>query len=154
MLSKLITSKTRRDLITLFLTHPEERFYYAQLMRDHGFSSAWLQKELRELSAIGLLESEQEPKVKYYKANQSFPLYSELKSIIYKTVGLADVLKESLSEVDDVDVAFIYGSVAANLENVSSDIDVLVIGKISTDRVHEATCFPQRDTLTILHCRV
>lgn len=138
MLTTLITSKTRRDLLVLFLTHPESRYYQTQLIRDLKMPSSIIQSELKKLSEIGFVTSEKEANIRYFQVNKSFPLYGELKSIIYKTVGLADALKESLSEIGEIKVAFIYGSVAKNLENVSSDIDVMVIGKISTDRVHDA----------------
>lgn len=138
MLSTLITSKARRKILTLFLTHPEQKFYYNQIIRDLDITPSAVQNELGKLTDIGFLTSEKEVKVRYYQINKSFPLYNELKSIIYKTVGLADALQENLAEIEDIQVAFIYGSVAKNLENLSSDIDVMVIGKVSSDTVNDA----------------
>lgn len=122
----------------MFLTHPEQKFYYNQIIRDLDLTPSAVQSELGKLTDIGFLISEKEVKVRYYQVNKAFPLYNELKSIIYKTVGLADSLKENLAEIGEIKVAFIYGSVAKNLEDVMSDIDVMVIGKVSTDIVHDA----------------
>ncbi len=46
-----------------------------------------------------------------------------------KTVAVADVLRETLEPLqEDIDVAFIYGSVAGGTELAASDIDVFVVG--------------------------
>jgi predicted nucleotidyltransferase len=138
MLSTLITSKVRLRLVVLFLTHPEERFYQKQLIRDLGMSSAQLQSELRKLEETGFLTSSREANTRYFQVNKRSPIYPELKSIVFKTVGLADYLKTALAEIGDVEIALIYGSVAKNVENVASDVDLLVIGDVDTDALHDA----------------
>lgn len=136
MLATLVTAKSRRRLLTLFLTHPEQRFYHAQIVRDMKIPVSAAQTELKKLSDIGFLKIEREANIKFYKVNKDFPLYNELKSIIYKTIGLADALKENLSKIGHIDVAFIYGSVAKNTEDVRSDIDLMIIGDPDMDEVH------------------
>jgi len=138
MLSTLITSKSRRKILILFLTHPEQKFYYSQIIRDLGMTPSAAQKELSNLSNIGFLKSEKEANVKYFQVNKSFPLYNELKSIVYKTVALADPLRDALEKIGDIQIAFIYGSVAKNTENMGSDIDLMVIGHPSMDELSEA----------------
>ncbi|MCZ7662698.1 MAG: nucleotidyltransferase domain-containing protein [Thermoleophilia bacterium] len=138
MLSTLITSKARRTILTLFLTHPEERFYQKQLIRQLGMSSSLVQKELRKLEEIGFVTSSREANTRFFAVNKDFPLYQELKSIVYKTVGLADFLREALHDIGSIRAAFIYGSVAKNLEDARSDIDLMVIGDVDQDKLHEA----------------
>jgi predicted nucleotidyltransferase len=138
MLSTLITSKVRHALLVLFITHPDERFYLKQLTRDLGLSSSQLQKELAKLREIGFLTSSRESNTRYYQANKAFPLFPELKSMIYKTAGLADFLRETLEDIGPIDVALIYGSVAKNVEDMRSDVDLLVIGDIDLDALHDA----------------
>lgn len=138
MLSTLITSKSRRKILILFLTHPEQKFYYSQIIRDLEMTPSAAQKELSNLSTIGFVKSEKEANVKYFQVNKSFPLYNELKSIVYKTVALADPLREALEKIGDIQIAFIYGSVAKNTENMGSDIDLMVIGHPSMDELSEA----------------
>ena len=138
MLATLVTSRVRRTLLVLFLTHPEERFYQKQLIRELGLSSSLVQKELRNLAGIGFLTSSREANTRYFQVDKTFPLYGELKSIVYKTVGLADFLRTALHGVDAVRAAFIYGSVARNTEDSRSDIDVMVIGGVDQDALHEA----------------
>lgn len=144
MLSTLITSKTRRRLIILFLTHPEQKYYQTQLIRDFEFPSSLVQSELKKLTEAGILTSEKEANIRYFQVNKSFPIYNELKSIIYKTVALADPLKDALEKIGDIQIAFIYGSVAKNTENMGSDIDLMVIGHPSMDELSEAVTKAER----------
>ncbi|MHB9052725.1 MAG: nucleotidyltransferase domain-containing protein [Thermoleophilia bacterium] len=138
MLSTLITSKARVELITWFITHPGERFYYRQLIDILNASKQSIQNELARLESAGLLSSRKEGNIRFYWVNKEFILYPEIKSMILKTVGVGDELRESLSKIGDIKSAFIYGSVAKNLEDARSDIDVMVIGKVTVDAVHEA----------------
>lgn len=49
------------------------------------------------------------------------------------------MLKESLDSGnrDNVSIVFIYGSYARNTENINSDIDLVIIGNISSRKVSE-----------------
>lgn len=138
MLSTLITSKSRIEIITWFVSHPGERFHYLQLDKLLATSRSSLQKELKRLEVGGLLCSRKEGNIRFYWVNQDYPLYPELKSIVFKTVGLADFLRDSLFAIGTVEVALVYGSVAKNVEDMSSDVDLLVVGDIELDALHEA----------------
>lgn len=137
MLSTLITSKSRIEVLTWFLTHPGERFHYLQLVGLLKSSKRSIQIELKRLEGAGILLSKKEANIRFYWVNQDHPLYPELKSIVFKTVGLADFLREALDEIGDIKAAFIYGSVAKNLEDARSDIDLMIIGDVDTDKLHE-----------------
>ena len=66
---------------------------------------------------------------KRYQANERSPLFHEIKSIVLKTFGLADVLREALEPISKgIKVAFVYGSIAKQTETETSDIDILLIG--------------------------
>jgi predicted nucleotidyltransferase len=138
LLSTLITSKARVELITWFITHPGERTHYNELIRILDANHPSIQRELKRLESAGLLQSSREANVKFYWVNQEFLLYREIKAIVMKTVGLGDTLRRELQELDGVEVAFIYGSVARDLEDARSDIDLMVIGDIEVDAIHKA----------------
>lgn len=138
MLSTLITSKSRIELLTWFVSHPGEQFHYLQLDSLLASSRASLQKELKRLEDGGILRSVKEGNIRFYWINQEHPLYPELKSIVFKTAGLADFLRESLADTGSIETAFIYGSVAKNLESMGSDVDVMIIGDVDMDTLHEA----------------
>lgn len=135
MLEQLFSSRVRVRLLTTFLTNPDARFYTRQLERLLDGSPYAIQRELRRLEAIGLLEAQPEANIKYYAVNKDFPIYPELKNIILKTTGVGDVLHEGLAKLGTVEQAFIYGSVAAGDEDSLSDIDLMIIGKVDLIRL-------------------
>ena len=66
---------------------------------------------------------------KHYQANAASPLYSELRNIVLKTVGLAEPLRAALKPLSSAAIraAFVYGSVAKATDQSASDIDLMVI---------------------------
>lgn len=138
MLSSLITSKARVELITWFITHPGERTHYNELIRILDANPPSIQRELKRLENTGFLKSSREANVKFYWVNQDFLLYPELKAMVMKTVGLGDTLKRELRGLNKIEAAFIYGSVARDIEDARSDIDLMVIGDVAVNTVHKA----------------
>ena len=138
MLSTLVTSATRRALLVRFFTHPGERFYATQLIRELGLASAGVQKELARLESAGMIESEREGNVRFFTVNTRHPLYAEIKSIVYKTEGLGDVLRESIAQLPGLRAALVYGSVARGSEDAASDVDLLVIGSVDVASLDRA----------------
>ena len=130
MLQALFSSKVRVKLLTHFFSHPEEPFYARSLARQAGehYNAVW--QELNNLERIGLLLSERDANVKHYRLNPDFPIYGELKRIIFKTSGLGQALREALDHLGSVEWAFIYGSVAAGGEDSLSDVDLMLIGEV------------------------
>ena len=65
----------------------------------------------------------------YYRAKTENPLYPEIRNLVLKTSGLADVLKSALRD-QRIRIAFVFGSVASGEEKAGSDIDLMVIGNL------------------------
>lgn len=128
-LLKLFSSKVRVRLLDTFLSLPGARFYIRELERKTGEDIRNVHQELQNLEGLGLLKSEVQGKQKYYSVNEDFFLYPELKAIIFKTTGVQGSLKDALTKLEGIEVAFIYGSYAASEESERSDVDVLIIGK-------------------------
>lgn len=133
MLERLFTSRVRVRLLTLFLTHPTEAFYIRQIARLTGETYNNVRLELQNLAQIGLILSERRANATYYQANVDHFLFPELKRIILKTTAVGDRLREALSALGNVRVAFIYGSTTRGTELASSDIDLMVIGDVDLD---------------------
>lgn len=136
MLEAIISSKTKRKLLTILLTNPNRRFYVRELSRDIKENINSVRCELKKLSSIGLVSSEREANLLYYKINTHCPLYKELKNLIYKTEAFGPYLKEISTFPNDVCVAFVYGSTAYDQEWERSDIDLFVLGDIDGEKLH------------------
>ena len=76
----------------------------------------------------GLLTVEHVGNQKRYRANPDAPIHDELVSIVRKTFGLAEPLREALAPLSDrIHAAFLYGSIAKGSDTARSDIDLMVI---------------------------
>jgi len=136
MLEHLITSKAKRRLLKLFITNPDSDFYTREIAKLTGESPNGVRRELAHLEKVGLVTSRREGNLKYYSLVKDFPFYPELKKIIYATVGLGDYLSAKFKEPRQIELAFIYGSVAKNGETAKSDIDLFIVGEIDESELH------------------
>ena len=131
---KLLT-KNRAELLKLFFTNPDRAFYMQEIGRILDKKPGIFQRTLNNLVLEGILESEYRANARYFKVNKNYPLYKELKSIIFKTIGIKGSIKEILEEIKGVRFAFIYGSYAKAKENYISDIDLVIIGNPDEDEL-------------------
>jgi len=128
-------TKNRAELLKLFLTNPDRAFYMQEIGRVLGKKPGIFQRTLNNMVLEGILESEYKANARYFKVNKNYPLYKELKSIVFKTVGVSGSLKDVLEKIGNVELAFIYGSFAKAKENYISDIDLVIIGKPDEDKL-------------------
>lgn len=135
MLKGLFSSETRINVLSHFLLHTGESFYLSQLEKMIMIPVGQLGRELRNLEKIRLLTSRIEGNQKRYSINLKFPLYEELRSIFLKIAGAGDIMRESLSGLKGVELAFIYASFAKGEEHPGSDIDVMVVGDVTDKEV-------------------
>lgn len=125
---------TRRGVLGLLYSRPEERFYLRQIARSAGTSAGTARRELEQLVAAGLLMREPDGNQVYYRANSRSPIFSELRNIIAKTAGIGDFLRGALVPLGPrVQVAFIFGSVAKGEQQSGSDVDLMVLGDVDLD---------------------
>jgi predicted nucleotidyltransferase len=136
MLDVLFSSSARVKVLSLFLTNADRRFYQREIESLTGLPIRAVQREVGKLEAIGLLHKTVDGNRVYYEVNRSFFLFPELKSMILKTAGLGAFLQELLQGEGQIQVAFIYGSYAADQETSVSDIDLCVIGELSSRELH------------------
>lgn len=127
-INRIFKSKVRKALFQLFFTNPEAEFYLRELERKLDIPVAMIRRELAKLEKSGIFISNRKGNLCYYALNTSYPLFEELKSIVFKTIGIQGILAETLQEIPAIDCAFIYGSYAKNEVHAGSDIDVFIIG--------------------------
>lgn len=138
-LAETLFSAYRRQVLALLLLHPEQHYHVREISRLTGVPAGSLHRELKLLAGAGLLGWHLAGNQVRYQANRDCPIYEELASIFRKTSGLADVVREALLPLtDQVDFAFIYGSVAQGKERVTSDVDVFVLGSVPFARAVQA----------------
>lgn len=132
-MSVLLNTRLRRKLLAYSFTHSDENYYVRELSSLIDEDPGNLSRELRKLEAEGLYVSFTKGKAKFYSVNKNYPLFKELKKIIFKTEGVEGSLKEIVLKYKGIALTFIYGSYAKNEEKKTSDIDLVVVGKINRD---------------------
>ena len=138
-LSAFLFNKTRRGLLGLFFGHPDESFYVNQILQSLNAGSGAVQRELKIMTDAGIVKRERKGNLVYYQANPQNPIFNDIKSIINKTFGVTDTIRESLDSIaNKITVAFIFGSVAARTETRASDIDLMIIGEVDFGEVVSA----------------
>jgi predicted nucleotidyltransferase len=133
ILDALFTSQARVEVLKLFFLRSSSRHYVREIAALTNQPVRAVQRELSRLENAGLLQSSVEGNRKYFQANRQSPVFPELRSLMIKTVGIAEELKNALQErTDAIEVAFIFGSFAQGTETASSDIDLMVIGEMTS----------------------
>lgn len=132
-ISNLFKSKTRKALFKLYFTNPDSEFYLRELERMLSIPVSMIRKELLRLEKESIFVFHKKGNLAYYSVNKNYPLFGELKSIVFKTIGVQGLLTEALQKIKGVEVAFIYGSYAKGNEKASSDIDLCIIGTTNED---------------------
>jgi predicted nucleotidyltransferase len=128
-LADALFTKTKQKVFRLLYGQPYRSFFANELIALTGSGSGAVQREIARLVDSGLVTSERIGRQRHYRANSNAPIYSELQSIITKTVGAADPIRKALEPLrNGISAALIYGSLAKGADTATSDIDVLVVG--------------------------
>jgi len=128
-------TKNRAELLKLFFTNSDRAFYMQEIGRILGKKPGIFQRTLNNLVLEGILESEYKANARYFRVNKGYPLFKELKNIVFKTVGIKSAIGDVLKEDNNIKMAFIYGSYAKARENYLSDIDIVIIGTPNEDEL-------------------
>ncbi len=127
-LGEALFPKIKRQLLSLFFLNPSKSYYYREVIRILESYPGAVQKELKNLVDAEILTTEFSGNRRYYQVNQNCFVYEDLRNIIVKTFGVADVIKKALEPLKDkIEIAFIYGSVAQKTDTGDSDIDLLFV---------------------------
>ena len=74
-LFRITKSKLREELLALYFTNPNKKYYLRELERLLNFSVGNIRRELIKLERTGLFLSENKGNLVYYYLNQSYPLF-------------------------------------------------------------------------------
>jgi DNA-binding transcriptional ArsR family regulator len=129
-LAEFLSSRSRAEILRLLFGTDSRELHVRELERQSGLADATIRQELKKLTRLGVIVARQDGNRTYYRANVEHPLYPDIRNLVRKTSGLTDVLREALGEAE-IQIAFVFGSVASGAERATSDVDLMVIGAIS-----------------------
>lgn len=120
--------KVRQRVLGVLFGTPDRSFYTNEVIGLAQSGVGAVQRELADLAAAGLLTIRQQGNQKHYQANAGAPVFAELRGLVLKTMGLADVLRAALAPIaPQIAQAFVFGSMAKQQDTAQSDVDLLVV---------------------------
>ncbi|MGI0102120.1 MAG: nucleotidyltransferase domain-containing protein [Nitrosotalea sp.] len=134
MLERLFTSTTRVSILEAFLLNPGNEYHIRGLARIIDATPIYVQKELKNLESLGLLDSRKKGNMVLYKLRTKSPIAEDLKRIFLKTESIGQAIMKDL-DIEKIKFAFIFGSFAKGVETPTSDVDVLILGDVNEDDV-------------------
>jgi predicted nucleotidyltransferase len=124
---------TRQGILAATLLQPGKWWYLSELADHIGTRVSSLQREIEALAQAGILDRRIDGRRTYVKANENSPIFLELRGLMEKTTGIIPMLAEEINRFKNkIRWAFVYGSVARGEETAASDVDVMLIGDVST----------------------
>ena len=130
LLSEILSSNIRAEIFRNLFGVAQHSLHLRDIERRTGFAVGTVQQEIKKLKRLDIITRIKDGNRVYYKANTNHPLYSDIRNMVIKTNGLADLLKEALSSETKIKIVFVFGSIARQEEKAISDVDLLVIGDI------------------------
>jgi len=110
-----------------------------------GIALGPVQRELRQLVDAGLVIRKTLGTNTLYGANEASPVFAEMRNLVAKTVGIHDVLLAALNPLErEINLAFVYGSVAGSRESPQSDVDLMIVGRVNFADVVERIADAQK----------
>jgi predicted nucleotidyltransferase len=129
-LSEALFTTTQQKVLGLLFGKPDQSFYANEIARWAQVGKGSLMRELDRLQRAGVLTLTRQGNQTHYQANPDCPIYTELLGIARKTFGIAEPLRQALQPFSEqITWAFVYGSIAKDQANASSDIDLMLIGE-------------------------
>ncbi len=130
MLDDRLFGKTRAAILREVFLNPDKRISFNELVRRVKSGDGAVSRELKNLLATGLIDEEREGNLRFLRAARQSPVFSELKAFIAKASGAPRIIRDALKGLEqDIDIAFVFGSMARGRERPDSDLDLFVIGK-------------------------
>ncbi len=123
--------RTRRLILRELVAADSTGVHLRELARLTGLDPSGVLRELRNLEASGIVLKRRVGAQDRYRLNPDCPVYGEIRGLVLKTLGLADVLREALQALEErIRLAYIYGSFASGTARAKSDVDLMIVGDL------------------------
>lgn len=120
--------KVRQRVLAVLFGTPDRSFYTNEVIGLAQSGAGAVQRELADLAGAGLLTVRKQGNQKHFQANAASPVFTELRGLVLKTMGMADVLRAALAPLaPQIQRAFVFGSLAKQQDTAASDVDLLVV---------------------------
>jgi len=131
MLEQILSSVARTKILKFFCVHSQEKFFVRELARRLKLQLNSTRRELDNLEKFGFLKSENTDSKKYYYTNLEFPLFNEIKNLVFKALALEEIQTAGkMSKMPGLKLLIFTGV----LTESPAHTDVLIVGKVDKNR--------------------
>lgn len=130
MLIDLLISKVRVKVLELFLGNPNQIYHVRDIVRRVGEEINAVRRELARLEKTGLLASEWRANRRFYSIRRDYIFYSELLSVINKSVGLGGAIIANRAKLGKIRYAMLSSSYVRGKPYAPNEVDLFVVGLI------------------------
>jgi len=131
VLTALFGSKTKARILEVLLSNPDQAYHLRGLAQAAGTDSGNTSKLLRVLVEGGVVRALPESPSTRYSINLDSPLTEPLRSLFARAGSLMEDLRTRAQTLAAAYIA-VFGSQAAGTADALSDVDVLVVGELSS----------------------
>lgn len=137
MLSGLISSKIRTQILMRLFLNPEKSAYIRELADEFNASSSHIKAELDQLKETDLLTSEKCGRRVLFSANPGHPVFAELHSMVKKSLGMDRIMESVLTRLGNLEKAFLIDDYARGKD--TGIIDLVLVGDIDQYHLNDLT---------------
>ena len=130
MLSDLITSNSRINLLNVLLAEPWAMYHVRELVRRTGDEINAVRRELLFLEKRGILVREPRANRVYYSLSKSYPFYFDLLRMGSKMVGLGAAILKNRVKIGKIKYAMFSGRFTRRIDKNPTDVDLIIVGTI------------------------
>lgn len=134
LLPEILSSRARAEVFRLLFGISAEELHVREIERRSGLAVRTVSQELKKLEEMDLVSARRDGNRLYYSANRTHPLYNDIRSLVMKTIGLVETLRQALV-TEAISVAFVFGSVARGEEGAEGDVDLMIVGDVGLKAV-------------------
>lgn len=130
-LGDIITSKVRIKILELFFSNLKEVYHVRGIVREIDEEINAVRRELLKLEKDGVLRKEPRGNRIYYSVRPEYPFFSDLVSMVSKTMGLGKVIIDNKNKIGRVSFVMFSGKFLRYKDRKrDDDVDILVVGEV------------------------
>lgn len=118
-------------MLLKFFINSQSSAYLRGLAEEFGESTNAIRHELNNLSKAGYLISREEGRTIVYRANTQHPLFSEVRNLVHKHLGIDKIIENVVLRLGDLQSAHIVGDYAAGKD--TGTIELVLVGNVDQD---------------------
>lgn len=132
-LDQLLGSRTRAKILRLVLTNPEKAYFVREIVRKVREHLNSVRRELTLLTETGIIKATGDGVKRYYQASPEYPLFPELKALIFK----AEVLEEQrlLGDIQESGRMILLVLTGFFVGRTDVPTDILIVGSVNRRRL-------------------